>query len=238
MTAALRMIRWDILLQIRGHLYSATAISTLALCLVGYLIQPLDLSPKWLSLLLFTDPAIIGLSFVGAFVLVERGTNTLSALATSPLQGRTYVLGKVVSFSILGTLSGGLVAVVASGGSLKYPVMATSLVLTNVAAIIVGFALVSRASSVNRFITSMSFALAIGVLPLVPYFASDPSPLMLSLVIIPSYSMLTVLEAGFSGSQVSVTEYVISSGYLLLWIIAGWGWSVREYETRLRTYER
>ncbi|MEO0882513.1 MAG: hypothetical protein AAFY34_07235 [Pseudomonadota bacterium] len=236
MSGILSMVSWDIRLQIRSHLYSATVFTTLALCLVAYLLAPLDISPKLLALLLFTDPAVIGLSFIGAFVLMERGGNTLIALATSPLESTQYVAGKLVSFSLLGTVSGGIVAVVASGGSLNIALLLIALLLSNIVAVLIGFAIAARTRSVNAFLAWMTIMLVVSVLPLMPYLSADPDYALLSLSIIPSFSMLTLLEAGFSGSDVGIIEFGVHTVYLLIWAVAGWIWAIREYDAQLRQY--
>jgi len=237
MPARLGMVLWDIKLQIRSHLYSATAFTTATLCLVAYLIHPLEVSAKGLSFLLFADPAVIGLTFVGAFVLMERGGNTLVALSTTPLEGHVYVLGKLVSFSILGTISGGLVAVVASGGDLSMPLVLIALVLTNVVSVLIGFGVAARTKTVNAFLVGMTLVLSISALAFPLYFSSDPGVLLRATAIIPTYSILTVLEAGFPTSEIGITTYLLHAGYLCLWGGAGWMWALRAYDQNLRGYE-
>ncbi|MEM9668552.1 MAG: hypothetical protein AAF950_06460 [Pseudomonadota bacterium] len=238
MSTALNMARWDVVLQIRSHLYSATAFTTATLCLVAYLLAPLHVDAKWLALLLFTDPAVIGLSFVGAFILMERGGNTLLALSTSPLTAFNYVFGKIVSFSFLGFCSGILVAVTAALGDLNYLVMMVSLVLTNALAVIVGFCLSARAQSVNGFLVRLSLALIIALLPLMAYLPDNPSALFYAFALIPSYSILTVLEVGFQVANISLTAYAVHVAYLAAWIAAGLFWAVRDYDRFMRQFGR
>lgn len=228
------MVRWDIRLQIRSHLYSATVFTTLALCLVAYLMRPLGVSPKLLAILLFTDPAVIGLSFIGAFILMERGGNTLIALAISPLKGAHYVGGKLISFSFLGTVSGLVVSFVVSEGDLNYLAMTISLILSNFVSVLIGFAIAARAKSVNAFLAWMTIALVISVLPIVSYLSDDVGIIGLALMIIPTFSILTLLEAGFDGSLVAEFEFALHAAYILLWIFTGWFWAIREYDTQLR----
>lgn len=234
MNATLRMIRWDMLLQIRSHLYLATAMATLSLCLVGALLHPLDISEKLLALLLFADPAVIGLTLTGAFVLMERGNNTLLALAVSPLRGSTYVFAKIATFSGLGILSGIAVAIAASDGNLRFAIMLASLSLTNAAAVLFGFALVTRANSVNSFLVHMSVALLIMVVPFIPYLDETSNNALLMLALIPSYSMLVLLEAGFAEASISLAQYLLNCSYVMVWIIIGWFWAVREYQNHIR----
>ncbi len=235
MQIALNLVRWDIQLQFRSHLYSATVLTTLAFCLAVFLLRPFDLSSRVLSFLLLTDPAVIGLTFVGAFILMERGGGTLPALAVSPMPGWTYVFGKIVSFSILGTLSGAIVAVAASIGQLNYGAMALSLVLTNALAVLLGFVIAAPAKSVNNFLVRMALAMTVVMLPSLPFLGLTPGVAPMILAIIPTYSMLVTLEAGFADNSVSAFEYAGHCFYLLAWIAVGWFWSLRQYDRFLRT---
>lgn len=227
------MVRWDVTLQIRSHLYTATLFVIAFLCGVALLVPWEPLPVKLTVVLVFADPAVMGLSFVGGFVLMERGQNTLAALAVTPLPGRIYVLAKIVSFTLLGALAGTAVAWVATGGRFHAPMLALALLLSNALAVLVGFALVARAPSVNRFLARLSVASFLSSLPLIGFFGLAPAPLDLALWLIPSYAMLelfeTSVDAGAGGAV------LVPIAYLLAWIIAGWSWCVRAYETHVRS---
>jgi fluoroquinolone transport system permease protein len=83
------LLRWDATLQARHHVFTANVVSTLALCGLVALIPPASLTPPLASFVLFADPALIGLSFVGAVVLMERGARE----STWPSASRRCVRG-------------------------------------------------------------------------------------------------------------------------------------------------
>ena len=236
MQKVLHMMRWDMLLQLRAHIYTVTAFTALTVGLVAYLLIPLSLSTKWLAIVLFADPAIIGLAFTGAFILMERDGKTLSALGVTPLQGWVYVSGKVFSFALLGTLAGAAIAMAATLGQLNYPLMGFSLIMTNITAALIGFALVARANSVNAFLVNLSVTMVILTIPLLGFFDLVPPLLGSLLALIPSYSMLIMLEAGFEQSVITSPQYILHALYLLVWVIAGWMWGAREYSRTVRIH--
>lgn len=230
MDAVLKMAVWDSLLQRRSHLYSATLFTTLSLCLVAYLLRPYTVDLRWLSVLLFTDPAVIGLTFVGAFMFMERGAKTVSALSVTPLSGRTYVGGKILSFVGLGTISGLLVALAAAGTQLHAPLMLIALVITNLTAVLIGFCLAADVRSVNAFLVRIVVATIMSVLPIFALFGLGPEWLQWGLALVPSYSMLSLLVAGYSYETTSMVECAIHIIYLMAWSVVSWVWASRAYQ--------
>lgn len=234
MSKVAHLIRWNVVLQIRSHLYTATLVTTAFLCSVALLVPWEPLPVELTAILVFTDPAVIGLSFVGGFVLMERGQNTLAALAVTPLSGRTYILAMVASFTLLGALAGTAVAWVATGGRFDAAMLALALLLSNAVAVLVGFALVARARSVNAFLAYLSVAAFLDSLPLVGYLGFAPALLDRALWLIPSYAMLELFDASVDAEPAG-GEVVVGIAYLLAWIVIGWAWCVREFEARVRS---
>jgi len=230
MSMAVHMMRWDATLQYRSHVYAATMVATAAICVVVLLI-PLDPIPaKIAALLIFVDPAVIGLSFVGGFIAIERGAGTLIALGVTPMPGWVYVVSKIATFSALGVVSGGAIALVAAGAGLNAPMMVFALILTNAAAVVIGFLMVARTRSINGFIRNLVIFAMIAMAPVIGYFGLAPGPLDIVLRAIPTYAMLIVLEAGFDAGAVSTGDLVYAILFLLIVIAAGLKRAVSDYD--------
>ena len=228
------MVAWDIGLQIRGHFYTATALTTAVIAGLIFLIPFAPLPAQFATLLVFVDPAVVGLTLVGAFVLVEKGTNTLSALGVTPMPAWVYVGAKIISFTLLGGLSGLIIAVLAMRGGINYPVMLAALILSNAVAVLIGFALVTRARSVNGFVANILLASLVLILPVIAYFDLASPLLAAGLKIIPSYAMLVLLEAGLS-QNASPVGAIMAMLWLSSWTVVGWFWALREYHRQLAT---
>ena len=54
-------------------------------------------------ILVFTDPAAMGLFFMGAMVLFEKSQRVESSLGVSPLKISEYIIAKLVPFMVIGT---------------------------------------------------------------------------------------------------------------------------------------
>ena len=71
MSQLINMLRWDITLQARNYIYVANVISTAAI-IVFVLLLPVDPLPvPAASFFIFTDPALIGLSFIGCVITTD-----------------------------------------------------------------------------------------------------------------------------------------------------------------------
>lgn len=62
------------------------------------------------AIIIFSDPVAIGFFMMGAVILMERNQNICDILCVTPLRKYEYVLGKVVSFIILGMISSLIIA--------------------------------------------------------------------------------------------------------------------------------
>lgn len=228
------MIGWDIGLQIRSHFYTATALTAAAI--IGLiLLIPMDPLPiQFATLFVFADPAVVGLTLVGAFVLMEKGANTLSALGVTPMPAWVYVGAKIISFSLLGGLAGFIIAAVAMPGGINYPLMLAALMLSNAVAVLIGFSLITRAQSVNAFLANILIASIVLILPVIAYFDLAPPLVTALLKLIPTYAMLVLIEAGLSRDALS-GEAMAAMAWLSTWTVAGWFWALREYDRHLAT---
>jgi len=57
-------------------------------------------------LMIFTDPAAMGLYFMGAIVLFEKGQRVLDSIALSPVKPMEYVISKLISIALISTVVG------------------------------------------------------------------------------------------------------------------------------------
>jgi hypothetical protein len=189
------LLRWDVTLQARHHIFTANLVSTLAFCGFVALVPMPSLSPALASFFIFADPALIGLSFIGAVVLMERGARVNLALGVTPLPPARYVLSKAIVLSLSGTVSG--LAVAASlavrGMLVHWGLLVTALVASNLFAVLLGFLVVSTVRSMNQLMMRLLVVTMVLFMPLLSHFGATPWWLF---AFIPSAPLLWWLEAG------------------------------------------
>jgi ABC-type Na+ efflux pump permease subunit len=232
------LLRLELTLQVRSFLYPATVVSTALICAFVLLLPVRPLSPHLAACFVFMDPATIGLSFVGAMVLMEKAQGTVAALGVTPLRPAAYVAAKTVSLTLV-TLASGLVVVwVATRGAFDLPRQLLALTLCSTVAVLVGLACVARAASMNQLVVTLLWVSTAFYLPLLSHFGLLPDAMAPLLTPIPSYAMLVVLTAAVARESVSVPAQLAAALYLGAWVWVGWRWTLREFEHAIVTEGR
>lgn len=145
-----RLILWDIKFQTRYGFYLLYAVLT-----VLYVVIIFSLPETWKSvctaMLIFSDPAAMGLFFMGAVVLLEKSQRVHCALSVSPAKADEYIISKIFSFGAIALLVATMLVALAMGiGSLFYVLPGT--VLANTVFTLFGIIISSRITSLNQFI--------------------------------------------------------------------------------------
>lgn len=65
-----------------------------------------DVKDTIVSICVYSDPAAMGMFFMGAIILLEKSQRTINSIAVSPVSTREYILGKIVSIGIISFIVG------------------------------------------------------------------------------------------------------------------------------------
>ncbi|HLA95050.1 MAG TPA: hypothetical protein VK612_04960, partial [Pyrinomonadaceae bacterium] len=60
---------------------------------------------RFITLLIYNDPAIVGFIFIGISIILEKDQEVLPALFVTPLNRNTYLISRIVTLSTLGYLA-------------------------------------------------------------------------------------------------------------------------------------
>jgi len=150
MTPLVALLVADLRLQARGGFWGVYAV--VAAVYLGVLqALPAPLFERVLPVLVFSDPAVLGLFVAGALVLLERREGVLQGLAHAPIDPGAWIAAKVVSITVLATVVA--VVVAAGSGALVRPdLLLLAVIPTSGLSVLLGIAVVSRASTFNRFL--------------------------------------------------------------------------------------
>lgn len=119
-----------------------------------YLFLLLSIPPQWIEmirvLLIFTDPAALGLFMMGAIVLLEKSQRVHNALAISPITVSEYVLSKIISIAFISTLVAMFLGIGSEASHLFNIFLST--ILTSTIFTLLALLIAIRITSLNQFI--------------------------------------------------------------------------------------
>ncbi len=111
---------------------------------------PENWKEKAAAILIFSDPASMGLFFMGAIVLLEKSQHTTCALAVSPVHAAEYVIAKVCSLSAISLVVAAILALAADANHLHIVLFGTF--LSGVIFTLSGIIVARKITGLNQFI--------------------------------------------------------------------------------------
>lgn len=140
----------DIRFQIKYGFYFLYAFFSLIYMAVLW-IMPSEYKNITASLIILTDPAMLGIFFIGGIWLLEKGEGLHRFWSISPLRPLEYLLSKSISLAVLSTVSAELIALAGLKG--RFHPVSLSLCVFGGAVVfnLIGLLAASYARSVNHY---------------------------------------------------------------------------------------
>jgi fluoroquinolone transport system permease protein len=172
------LVKGDFRLQWKYGFYGLY-ILLCALYVTILLLLPENIRGTAAVVMIFSDPAAMGLFFLGAMVLFEQSQHVVQSLAVSPVTKTGYVFSKLFSLSLVSTGAGLLIALL-SGGGMSILSLLPGVFLGSLLFSAVGMILAARAATLNRFLLTTVPAEILIILPAIAWlFGLRPGLLLL-----------------------------------------------------------
>lgn len=139
----------DMRFQARYGFYFLYAVLTVIYVIILFAV-PESWREKTAAILIFSDPASMGLFFMGAIVLLEKSQHTPWAFAVSPVRPMEYVLGKMCSLMAVSLAVAAVLALAAGVEHLPMALIGTA--MASAMFTLSGIVVASKISSLNQFI--------------------------------------------------------------------------------------
>jgi fluoroquinolone transport system permease protein len=181
----------DIRFQIKYGIYFIYVIFTILYVSLLYIL-PQNWRERAAVLMIFSDPAAMGLYFMGAVILFEKSEKVLSSIAISPVRVKEYVLSKLISVGLASTAVGLLIGlggkVIENPFFFSFGLFAGSLLFSSV-----GLSIAVKVESLNQFIVATIPAEILINIPAVAYlFGWEPRWILLH----PGACIMEILQNG------------------------------------------
>jgi fluoroquinolone transport system permease protein len=170
-------------------------------------------------MLLFFDPAVIGIMFIGALVLFEKSENVLQALVITPMKVDDYLLSKITSLTILSVISAAIfIALLNIFGGIVFNILflALGIILTSILLILLGFILVSRVNSLNEYLLAMIVSFLGLTFPPMLHLSGLYENVIFYLW--PTQASFTLFTGVFNAASLELWEIAYGILYQVIWI--------------------
>ena len=125
------------------------------------------------SIMIYSDPAAMGLFFMGAIVLLEKSQKVLNAMVVSPVKVSEYILSKTVALIAISTVIALILGFVSGSNQLLSIAVGTA--LTSAVFTMLGIIAATKISNLNQFlIVIMPIEIVCFVPPIVGLFVMLP----------------------------------------------------------------
>lgn len=206
----LSWIRHEMRLQWKNGMYVVYIFVNLVyLFLLGYI--PAEYKDMAIAVIIFSDPTFLGMLFVGGIFLLEKNQGIPAAIGISPLGGKGYILGKVISLLTISLITAYVLIVVNKGSNFNFLGVLLSVGLSGSIFTMIGIILGTYAKGTNSFLMLFSIMCLPLTLPVITYYNILP---LAVLKCIPTYATLKLINEAIVGQQISVVDVI----YLVIWL--------------------
>lgn len=168
-----------------------------------------DIKNTIVSICVYSDPAAMGLFFMGALILLEKSQRVTNSIAISPVSTKEYILGKVVSLGIISEIVG--IILMLQGETSNYLLCAVGIFAGSTIFSLCGIIVGARIESLNQYIVwTIPFEI-IGFVPVIIYRVGFQWENRLMLIH-PGCGVMQLLEGNTEAAPISLISIV-------LWII-------------------
>jgi fluoroquinolone transport system permease protein len=217
----------DIRFQFKQGFYLVyVLITVMYLIILSFLSE--DILSVGLPLVVFSDPSVLGLFFIGGIILLEKMQGILSVLVVSPLRTIEYILSKVISLAFVSVLAAFAITGFSNYGSVNWLLVFLSTVLTSAIFTLCGIMITAGCNTVNQYMIKTGPYMLLLVLPCFSLIGFPYSDLF---TIIPSVAALRLMLGAYTGiplfEAVGLIIYLGGMNYLFL------RWAIRVFENKI-----
>jgi fluoroquinolone transport system permease protein len=181
-----------------------------------------------LPVVVFSDPSVLGLFFIGGIILLEKGQGVLMVLVVTPLRSIEYILAKVISLSIISVAAALAISWFSYFPSVNWVLLIVSTMLTSGIFTLLGIMINAGCNTVNQYMLKTIPYMLLFILPCLALIGFPYSWLF---TIIPSVAALKLMLGVYHGilwyEAVALVVYLSIVNYLLL------RFAVRVFENKI-----
>ncbi|MGL5085413.1 MAG: hypothetical protein ACRC68_06775, partial [Clostridium sp.] len=207
------LLNWiihEIKLQVINGLYGVYIIVNLVyIFLLGYV--PDEYVDVASTFIIFSDPTVLGLIFIGAFILLEGRSSVIQGIGITPLGTRNYILGKVISMQIIGIVTSLIIAITYKGFDFNIGLLIITILIGSMVFTMMGILASAYCRNINDYLLIISVIGVVLALPAINFLGVN----FKLLNIIPTYSVVNLVWQSIT--NISYGNISINIIVLIIW---------------------
>lgn len=222
-----QLLKYDITLQWRQGFWLVYFIVSLAFLVILFSIPQNYRLPASIYILL-SDTSVLGATFIGALILLEKQQNVLQSLFVTPLSVRHYLISKAVSLTVLIFCMSLLIYLPVNSPGWHYvPVLFTT-IISSIIFTFLGMGVSARVRTVNQYLGGVIGLSMIIVIPVIPFIIFDYTEYLLVFPLNAALDMMiSVIEGSWTG--INFAEMFI----LVLWTFIAYYYANRQFNKHI-----
>lgn len=181
-----------------------------------------------LPLVVFSDPSVLGLFFIGGIVMLEKVQGVLSVLVVSPLRTMEYILSKVISLAFVSVLVAFAITGFSQYKDVNWLLLFLSTVLTSGIFTMCGVMINAGCQTVNQYMLKTIPYMLLFVLPC---FSLIGFPYSWLFTLVPGVAALRLMLGAYTGipwyEASGLVVYLVGMNYLFL------RWTIYVFENKI-----
>ena len=184
---------------------------------------------RFTTLLIVSDPSMLGFIFIGLSMILEKDQEVFSVLFITPMNHHYYLISRVLVLSLLTLICSLGMVLMAKGASFNLIHFSVGVISTCILFSFVGIYLVSYTNEILHYILRSIPVIAIMSLPIMNYFELTDWTI---LKLFPMQGSLSLIANSYRGSP-NITELVIGYISLAIWIPFLYWFVYKTFKSRL-----
>lgn len=211
MKKVIHALKSDLKFQYKeGFIYIYLAICIIYLVILSIL--PSNILSIVLPILIYSDPAGLGLFFIGGIIMLERRQGIINYLIVTPLLVKEYILSKVITLSSLAVVVTLIITIFTSTKEpINYFVLITSTFFTANFFTMIGILIAVSCTNLNQYFVKI---IPWMILLSLPCFGLIFQPNAIFLSVIPSVASLQLIIGAFH--QITALKFLLLTTYLII----------------------
>lgn len=220
-------IKSDIKFQYKQGFYFIYIVITLVYILILSKL-PKDIIKIAAPLVVFSDPSVLGLFFIGGIIMLEKVQGIIYCIIVTPLKIKEYILAKIISLSAISVIVVVIITLTLDGVSVNWILLFFTIILTSTFFTLCGFFIGSGCNTINQYFIRMIPNM---ILLIIPCFSIIGFKYSYLLTIIPSVALLRLFMGVYD--TINVLEGLMLIVYMVLINYYFFGIVKRKFENKV-----